>query len=328
MSNRGRLQLTLSCGEYDINQGLIDGTVKPEGIDLITVTLPSPERHWRMMRSQEFDICELSLASYLMIRDQRSLPFVAIPVFPHRRFRHSYIFVNARAGVNSPKDLEGRKVGIRTWQNTALLWIRGMLEEDYGVNPSTIHWYRQDEEDIPFEIPPQFKVTQLTRAHNLDRMLVEGEVDALMFPDSPTSFRQGDPRVRRLFAEAKAEEQRYYRATGHFPLMHTVVIKESLLERYPWVATSMLKAFRDSKELAWEQMEDPRRVSLAWIRELIEEQREVMGKDPWPYDLPSNRKSLEAMIRYSQRQGMMRGSLTPEELFFPPSLEQMPLGYV
>jgi 4,5-dihydroxyphthalate decarboxylase len=328
VGQRPRLQLTLACGDYDINQGLVDGSVQPEGIDLVTITLGSPERHWRMMRGREFDICELSLASYLIIRDQRSLPFIAIPAFPHRRFRHSYVFVNSGAGIDAPRDLEGRKVGIRTWQNTAGLWIRGMLEDEYGVDLATIQWYRQDEEDIPLALPPELKLIQLAREQNLNRMLVDGEVDALIFPELPSAFKQGDSRVRRLFADAKAEEQRYYRATGLFPLMHTVVIKEDVLEQYPWVATSVLKAFRQSKDLAWRRMEDPRRISLAWVRELIEEQRALMGSDPWPYDLPANRRALETMIRYSHRQAMINQPMTLDELFFPASLETMPVGYV
>jgi 4,5-dihydroxyphthalate decarboxylase len=181
---------------------------------------------------------------------------------------------------------------------------------------------------LPFTLPSQFKLTQLTREQNLNRMLLEGEVDALIHPEIPSAFKQGDPRIRRLFADAKAEEQRYYRATGLFPLMHTVVIKEELLARAPWVATAMLKAFRESKELAWRQMEDPRRVSLAWLRDLIEEQREILGRDPWPYDLPANRRALETMIRYAHRHGMIREPMAPEALFFPPSLETMPVGYV
>lgn len=324
----GKLQLTLACGDYDINRGLVDGTIQPEGISLVAITLPSPERHWRMLASQEFDVCELSLASYLMVRDQRARPFIAIPVFPHRRFRHGYIFVRADSGIETPRDLEGRRVGIRTWQTTAGLWTRGILEEHYGVDITRIKWVRQDPEDIPFDMPPEFDVTQVGRGQNVNDMLLAGEVDALIYPEIPSSFKRGDPRIRRLFANPKAEEQRFYRETGLFPLMHTVVIKESVLEQYPWVAMSMLKAFRRSKDLAWQLMEDPRRVSLAWLRELIEEQRELMGRDPWPYDLPSNRKALETMIRYSHRQGMIKRPMAPEELFYPASLEEMPVGYV
>ena len=328
LSDATRLRLTLACGDYDINQGLIDGSVQPEGIDLVTITLHSPERHWRMMRGLEFDVCELSLGSYLLICDQRSLPFVAIPAFPHRRFRHSYFFVGADSRIGAPKDLEGRKVGIRTWQNTALVWQRGILEEHYGVDITKILWYRQDEEDVPIAIPPEFKVVQVEQGRTVNQMLLDGEIDALLYPEMPSSFKQGDQRVRRLFPDAKAEEQRFYRETGLFPLMHTVVIKEELLERFPWVATSMLKAFRESKDLAWKLMEDPRRISLAWVRELIEEQREILGRDPWPYELSANRIALETMIRYARRQGIVTRQLSPEDLFFPPSLEVMPVGYV
>lgn len=328
LSSARRLQLTVALGDYDINRGLIDGTVQPEGVELIPITLASPERHWRMMRGLEFDVCELSLASHLMVRDQRRLPIIAIPVFPHRRFRHSYIFVNSQAGICQPKDLEGRKVGIRTWQTTAGLWITGLLEEHYGVDIAAIRWYRQDVEDIPFSLPAEFSLTQLGPDQNLNQMLVAGEVDGLIFPELPSAFKQGQPRVRRLFEDAKTEEQRFYRATGLFPLMHTVVINEKLLDRYPWLAQSMLKAFRASKELAWRRMEDPRRVSLAWLRELIEEQRAILGRDPWPYDLPANRAALETMIRYSHRLGMIQRPMPPEELFFPQSIEALPVGYV
>jgi 4,5-dihydroxyphthalate decarboxylase len=307
---------------------LIDGEIQPEGIDLGAITLSSPERHWRMMRGMEFDVCELSMASYLMVRDQQALPIIAIPAFPHRRFRHSYIFVNSQAGIEQPKDLEGKRVGIRTWQTTAGLWINGLLEEHYGVDITKIRWVRQDVEDVEFELPPAFTITQLTREDNVNDMLVAGEIDALIFPEIPTSFLKGDPRVRRLFQNPKAEEQRYFKATGHFPVMHTVVLKEELLAQHPWVANSMLKAFRASKALAWKKMEDPRRVSLAWLRELIEEQREPMGRDPWQYDLPSVRHSIEAMIRYSHRLGMIRNQMAPEDLFFPVSLQEMPVGYV
>jgi 4,5-dihydroxyphthalate decarboxylase len=317
----GRLRLTLACGDYDINRGLIDAIVQPEGIELVCVTLSSPERHWRMMRGREFDLCELSLGSYLMIRDQRSLPFIAIPAFPHRRFRHGYIFVNSQAGIERPKDLEERKVGIRTWQVTAGLWIRGILEEQYGVDLSTIEWFRQDEEDIPFELPSRFRMTKLDREQNVSEMLAEGELDALIFPEVPTALKRGDRRVRRLFADPRAEEQRFYRETGLFPLMHTVVIEERVLHERPELAASLLEAFRASKRLAWEQLDEPDFLTLVWAQEAVDEQRALMGRDPWPYDLPSNRPALEAMLRYAHRQGLISRAMEPEELFFPPSLE-------
>lgn len=325
MPDRNRLRLTLACGNYDINAALLDGSISPEGIDLISLAMPSPERHWRMLRSQEFDICELSMASYLLLRDRRSYPFVAIPVFPHRRFRHGYIFVNASSGIRAPQDLDGRTIGIRNWQNTAGLWIRGILEERYGVDLSRIQWLSQDEEDIPFDLPPRFQMRQLQPGQNLSQMIVGGEVEALVYPEIPTSFKLGDPRVRRLFERPKDEEQAYFRETGLFPIMHTVVVKEAVLEKHAWVAQAMLKAFRASKELAFQQMENPRRISLAWVRELVEEERRVLGADPWPYNLPDNRVALETMVRYAQSQGLMRRELAVEDLFFTPALEEMPV---
>jgi 4,5-dihydroxyphthalate decarboxylase len=315
-----RLRLTLACGDYDINRGLIEGVVQPEGIELVPLTLSSPERHWRMMRGREFDVCELSLGSYLMIRDQRSLPFIAIPAFPHRRFRHGYIFVNGEAGIERPKDLEGRKVGIRTWQVTAGLWIRGILEEQYGVDLSRIEWFRHDQEDIPFELPERFRMTQLGRDQNVSEMLAEGELDALIYPEVPSTMKRGDRRVRRLFSDPGAEERRFYAETGLFPLMHAVVIEERVLAERPEVATSLLEAFRASKRLAWERMDEPEYLPLVWGREAVEEQRALMGRDPWAYELPKNRPALEAMLRYAHRQGLVRRAMEPEELFFPGSL--------
>ena len=324
--NRDRL--TIALGDYDINQALIDGSVQPEGVELVPIVLKSPERHWRMTNGMEFDVCELSLASYLIIRDRGARPISAIPVFPHRRFRHSYIFVNSGAGITQPADLNGRRVGIRTWQTTAGLWITGMLEEHYGVDIASIRWFRQDQEDLPLAASSEFEFTQLSREQSANDMLLAGELDALIYPEIPSSFKRGDPRIRRLFADSKAEEQRYFKETGLFPLMHTVVVKDELLAQMPWLGNSLLKAFRDAKEQAWQKMEDPRRVSLAWLRELLEEQRVLMGRDPWPYDLPSNRVALETMIRYSHRLGMISRRLEPEELFYAQSLQEMPIGYV
>lgn len=324
----GKLKLTLSCGEYDINRGLLDGSVQPEGIELVPIPLISPERHWRVLHGHEFDVCELSMAMYLLLRERRLHPYVAIPVFPHRRFRHSFIFVRADSGIATPKDLEGRRVGTRVWLNTAALWTKGILADEYGVDLTSIQWFTQDEEDIAFQPPERFSVQRVGRERTVNQRLLDGELDALIYPEIPSSFKAGDPRVRRLFADAKAEEVSYYQRTGLFPIMHTVVIREELLERYPFVAQAMLKAFRASKELAWRKLEDPRLISLAFVRDLIEEQRALMGRDPWPYDLPSNRNALETLMRYAREQGIISREISVEELFFGPALEEMPVGYV
>jgi 4,5-dihydroxyphthalate decarboxylase len=319
-----KVRLTLACGDYDINLALVDGRAPVAGVDLVALTMPSPERHWRLIRHQEFDICEFSMASYMLLRDRGELPYVAIPVFPHRRFRHSYLFVNAAAGIKEPKDLEGKAVGLRTWQTTAGFWMRGILEDAYGLNPRSIQWYTQDEEDIPIDLPAGYNLKRVPEGDDVDRMLVDGELAALMYPELPPSWRNGDPRIQRLFPDAKAEEQRFFQRTRMFPIMHTVVIREDLLRQYPWLSMNVVQAFRRSKDTAFEQMEDPRRVSLAWFREALEEQRRTLGRDPWAYDLESNRADLEAICRYAADQGFTRKRFTPEELFDPASLDDPP----
>ena len=325
MGSRGVLRLTLACGDYDINRGLIDGEDGVQGVDLVPLTLSSPERHWRLMRHNEFDICELSMASYLAMRDQHSRSYIAITVFPHRRFRHSYLFVNAAAGIAHPRDLQGRAVGLRTWQTTAGLWTRGILEEHYGVDTRSITWFTQDEEDLPLDLVAHgFTQQRVAAGDDVDTMLVEGRLQGLIYPELPPSFRSGDPRIARLFADAKTEEQHYFAATGIFPIMHTVVIREDLLAQYPWLAMNVVQAFRRSKARAWRQMEDPRRVSLAWFREALEEQRTVLGSDPWPYDLPANRAGLEALCGYAHTQGLTSRRLPVDELFHPSSVDDPP----
>jgi 4,5-dihydroxyphthalate decarboxylase len=325
-----QLRLTLGCGDYDINQALISGEVRIQGVDLVALTMSSPERHWRLVRHHEFDICELSMASYLAMRGEQlqSHPYLAIPVFPHRRFRHSYLFVNRDAGVRSPRDLEGRAVGLRTWQTTAGLWTRGILQEFYDVDLRSIDWVTQDEEDIPLDPSGArgFRMQRVSKesGQDVDSMLVNGELSGLMYPELPPSFRAGDPRIQRLWPDAKAEEQRFFQSTGIFPIMHTVVIREALLEQYPWLGMNVVQAFRRSKSRAWKQMEDPRRVSLAWFREALEEQREILGPDPWPYDLSSNHKTLAALCTYAHEQALTSTLLTPEELFHASSLDDPP----
>ena len=202
--------------------------------------------------------------------------------------------------------------------------MRGILEDAYGVDIRAIEWIAQDEEDIAIEPPAGFTLRRVAQGENVDALLVKGDLAGLMYPELPPSFRNGDPRIRRLFTDDKAEEQRYFQRTGIFPLMHTVVIRESLLRDYPWLSMNVVQAFRRSKDLAWTQMEDPRRVSLAWFREALEEQRRVLGRDPWPYDLPGNRVALEAICRYARNQGLTRRLLGPEELFDPASMDDPP----
>ncbi|MET0922977.1 MAG: hypothetical protein ABWY47_07575, partial [Xanthobacteraceae bacterium] len=290
--------------------------VRPEGIELTVLTdmAPSP-RHWRFLRNREFDVAEVSGSGYVAARDQ-DLPFRAIPVFPHRRFRHGFIFVNTGKGIAKPTDLIGRKVGSKGYLFTAGLWMRGILEHDYGVPHRSINWLSELDEDVDFTPPPDLKITQVPQDASLEDMLVAGEIDALLSPDLIKPLLAGDPRVGRLFADYKQEEIAFYRRTGIFPIMHVVGIKQEIVEKYPWVAVNMYKAFEEAKAIAMRRMENPRIVPLAWYREEWEEQERILGKDPWAYGLGErNARNFERLVAYSHEQGLIRRRIPLDELF-------------
>lgn len=317
------IRLTLACGDYDLTRALVDGSVQPAGIDLTVLAMPSPERHWRMMRFEEFDVAELSMSHYLVAR-ATDRAFTAIPVFPHRRFRHSFVFCRADAGIEAPADLNGKRIALRTFQNTAGVWMRGILADDYGLDLESIHWFTQDEEETPWAPPAWLRIDRVPAGGNIDRMLMAGELDAAIYPEILPSFAKGDPRVRRLFPHPKEAEREYFQRTGIFPIMHTVVVKDEVLGAFPWVAVSVLKAFREAKAACYRRLEDPRQAALAWVQDLLEEQRAVLGPDPWPYDLESNRVALSTLVRYSCQQGLIPSEFPVEELFAENALSESP----
>jgi 4,5-dihydroxyphthalate decarboxylase len=317
-----KLKLTLACGDYDFLRPLINGEIQPDGIELTVLTMPSPERHGRMLRYEEFDVCELSLVAYLVSRD-KGCNYNAIPVFPHRRFRHSYMVKRTGCGIEKPSDLNGRRVALDTLQNSAGLWMRGILQDHYGVDLKSIDWWCQEEEDIPFEPASWMRVKRVPEGKNVDRMLLDGELEAALYPETLPSIRSGSPKVALLFPDPKKAEIEYYKNGGHFPIMHTVVIKNEILQRNPWVAISMVRAFQRAKEICYERMRDPRSFALVWVKDLLDEQRAIFGPDPWPYNLEDNRRTLQAAIRYEHEQGMIKKAPKPEELFFPPSLQRI-----
>lgn len=318
-----KLRLTLACGEYEITRALIEGKIQPQGIELIPLTMPSPERHWRMIRHREFDVCEFSMCQYLVSK-AKGEPLMAIPVFPHRRFRHSYVFVNTQAGIEGPKDLEGKRVGLRTTQNTAGLWMRGILQHYYGVSLKEIQWITQDEEPVSLGSGGGLPLRRVAPDENIDDMLIKGELEAAIYPDILPSFSRGDEAVKRLFADPKKEEMRYYQDTGIFPIMHTVVIKQGVVDQFPWVAKNLWDAFQKAKERCYRRMEDPRKIALAWVMHHLEEQKQILGHDPWVYGLTQNRNTLETLIAYAHEQGLIHRSLELEELFIQSASNQGP----
>jgi 4,5-dihydroxyphthalate decarboxylase len=317
-----KLKLTLACGDYDFLRPLINGEIQPQGVELNVLTMPSPERHGRMLRHEEFDVCELSLVGYLVARD-RGCGYNAIPVFPHRRFRHRYMVKRANCGIEKPADLNGKRVALDTLQNSAGLWMRGILQDHYGVDLKSIEWWCQEEEDIPFEPAGWMRVKRVPPGKNVDQMLLQDELEAALYPETLPSIRSNNPKVALLFPDPKRAEIEYYKNGGFFPIMHTVVVKNAILERHPWVAISLVKAFQRAKEICYERNRDPRSFALVWVEELQREQREIFGADPWPYNLEDNRNALEAVIRYEFEQGMIMSKPDAADLFFPPSLQRI-----
>jgi 4,5-dihydroxyphthalate decarboxylase len=311
-----KLRLTVACGDYDIVRPLKEGAVKADGLDLIFPSEMGPrERHWRMGRKREFDVCEENVGAYFMIRDQGE-PLSAIPVFLHRRFRHGFVFVNTAAGIKAPKDLNGKVVGGTNFQPAASVWIRGILEEHYGLEHRSITWLVDRSDDISFEPPPGLRIEMKRTDKPLSNMLADGDIPAMISPTLPRPFVEGDERIGRLFPNHKDVELAYFRRTGIFPIMHVTTIKCEIVERYPWVAANLVKAFEQSKQLAYRRLADPRMVPLAFVRTAVEEQEGTLGKDPWSYGLkPANRKNLQTVQRYCHEQGLISKMMPLDQLF-------------
>ena len=310
------IQLTLACGDYEIIRAIKEGAVKVDGVDLTVLTdIDSSTRHWRFLRNREFDVAEVSASSYLLARDA-GMEIEGIPVFLHRRFRHEFVFVNTKKGIKSPKDLIGKKVGVKSFQVSAILWMRGILEHEYGVPHKSIHWHSEIDEDIEFTPAPDLQWTRLADDQTLEAMLVSGELDAVIHSDIIEPYDKGDPNVARLFDDYKGEEERYFKKTGIFPIMHVMGIKRDIVERYPWMPVNLYKAFEKAKTIGMKRMFNPRIAPLAWYRHALEEQRKLLGEDPWEYGLSdANRHNLDTLVGYSHEQGMLKRRWPLDELF-------------
>jgi 4,5-dihydroxyphthalate decarboxylase len=325
MSN---LHLTLACEDYDRTRPVKDGIIKPEGIELNYLVMPVEEIFWRMMKYEEFDASELSMGAFLTAASRGRRPFIAIPVFPSRTFRHRCIFVNTDSGVKQVEDLSGRRMGIPEYSMTAAVWLRGLFQHEYGIPPSEIHWIQAGEEHpgrkdrVDFEMPPGVRLESRPDT-TLNAMIVSGEVDAMMSPRMPTCFLQGSPRVKRLFPNYRQAEMDYFKKTGMFPIMHVLVIKRSIYDKEPWVAQTLYKAFCKAKELCMRDLYDTNilRVSLPWTSAEYEDTRDLMTADFWPYGLEPNRANLETLHVYLLEQGLIHHRLNLDELFAKETVE-------
>jgi len=324
-----KIHLTLACWEYDRTRPLQEGKVQVEGVDLTYLPLHVEETFWRMLRYQDFDAAELSMNSYLMSRDKGSPRFIAIPVFPSRFFRHSFIFINTDAGIREPKDLIGKRVGVPEYQITAAVWIRGLLQHEYDVPPSKMKWFTGGAEDpgreekIRPDLPKEIEIQWIGPDRTLSAMLERGELDALICAHIPSPFLRRSPKVKRLFPNFHELEMDYYRRTKIFPIMHTIALREEFYEKNPWVAQSLCKAFSEAKSICEETMYkySALKYMVAWSVAAMEEERELFGDDLWPYGLKSNTHILETLVQYSYEQGLIKKQLDVKSLFAPNTLE-------
>lgn len=317
------LQLTIACGDYDRTHPLVDGSVKPEGIELNWLALPHLEIWTRMLNYYDFDLSEISLSSYITARTL-GMPLTAIPVFPARAFRHSYIFINTKSGIREPKDLMGKRVGLGEFQQTATVWIRGILQHEYGVDLDAINWVLwTPHARMETPLPKRYKVTRIPAGAKPDQMLFDGELDAIMVPSLFPSLFHPPPHIRRLFQDYPAVERAYFKQTGIFPIMHSIALRQDVWEKHPWIARSLFKGFQRAKEDAYARLKDlsPYKISLAWFREPVDEQEQLLGSDPWPYGLEKNRHVVETLAGYLYEQGLADRLMKMEDLFAPNTLD-------
>ena len=317
------LDLNIACWDYDRTRSLTDGRVQPEGINLDITVLRPREIFPRMLQDQEFHASEMSLASYVILKARDQCPFVAIPVMLSKIFRHDCIYVRPDAGINEPADLRGKRIGLPQYSSTAGVFIKGLMQHEYGVSPQQMTWFMGGQDTpapaplVPLDLPADIHLEFIPEDKTLEGMLADGELDALFATYIPNLFLNGSPTIARLFPNFKEVEQDYYRRTGIFPIMHTVVIREDVHREHPWVAASLYDAFSQAKDLAVGGLYDTDALALTlpFLIDHLEESRRIFGSDYWSYGVESNRPALEGLSQYVVDQGLAPRVVSTEELF-------------
>jgi 4,5-dihydroxyphthalate decarboxylase len=317
-----RISITLACGDYDRTRAIKDGRVTVEGCDVTYLPMEPEEVFHRAFKHQEFDVCELSFSSYLRTVDAGTSPYVGVPAFVSRLFRHSAVYIRTDRGIRYPSDLKGKLIGLPEYQITAVVWLRGIMQDEYGVKPTDIRWRQGGIEE-----PGRTERTPLKPIAGLDlksvpdkalsAMLEAGELDAIFSARAPSCFVKRAPNIARLFPDYREVEKAYYKKTQMFPIMHLIGVKRHLVERHPWLPASLYKAFSEAKKYAMHDVRDINAllVTLPWLIAEAEESAALMGEDFWRYGVKENAKEIEALTRYAHEQGLVSRKLSVEELF-------------
>jgi 4,5-dihydroxyphthalate decarboxylase len=319
------LRLSLSVCDYDRTRAIFDGRAPIEGCDVTAVNLAPEESFHRAFKFAEFDVSEISMSSYTMTTARGDAHYIAVPAFVSRLFRHSSLYIRTDRGIARPQDLKGKLIGLPEYQMTANVWVRGILQDEYGVKPSDIRWRRGGleeagrEERSPIKLPPEIELIQVPHDRTLSHMLAEGELDGLVSARAPSCFLDGSPDVGRLFPNYPEVEAAYFQKTRIFPIMHAIGIRRSLVEAHPWLAVSVYKAFVKAKQIAMEEIGQIGHlaVSLPWCVADYERARGALGADYWSYGATENRHVLEKLAQYSFDQGLSARKLPFAEMFVP-----------
>ena len=323
-----KLQLSIAMGDYDRTRALLDGSVQIDGVAPVCMTLSPEETFFRAFRGQEFDISELSFSSYLVKASQGSSPYIAVPVFLSRAFRHTSIWVR-KDRIKKPQDLKGKRVGVPEYQLTANVWARAVLQDDFGVSPADITWVRGGidtpgrPEKITLQLPPDVHLENAPEGLTISDMLDRGDLDGFIAPRPPSGAALHNPQVGWLFDDPTAVAKDYYRRTGIFPIMHVVGIRKTLAEQHPWLPGAVLKAFTQAKAAALDKLADTSatKVTLPFVEEQLKAARDAMGDDYWAYGVQSSRKTLEAFVRHHHAQGLSQRLMAVDEIFHPATYE-------
>lgn len=323
-----KLQISVAMGDYDRNRALFDGRVQIDGCDPVYMLLNPEEMFFRAMRSRDFDITELSFSSYLVKHSRGECPYIAVPVFLSRAFRHTSIYVR-KDRIKKPQDLKGKRIGIPEYQLTAIVWARSILQDDFGISPEDVTWVRGGidtpgrPEKIKLDLPVGVKIESAPEDKTISQLLDEGVIDGYIAPRPPSGAAMTNPDVGWLFDDPTAVAKEYYKRTGIFPIMHVVGIRKELAQLHRWLPAAVFKAFSESKTRALDLLADTSatKVTLPFVEEQLKAARETLGQDFWSYGVAANRRTLEAFTRHHFAQGLSSRQVSVEELFDPSTYE-------